>query len=768
MKALTCKKHRLAVAVFTALCLAILFVLPASAQQAPPPGGPTQQPAKSDGQKRQESFEIVWNTINQIFYDPAFGGVDWQQAHERYAPLVAKADSDAQFHLLLQEMLNELHQSHFVVIPREAIPELPLADGADDSEAADEPDNKDGGNDLPMRRLHRVRRALGERLTNGIGIDLRVIDGKAVVTRVEAGSTAAVGGLRPGFVIRTVNGKPLSTAITEIENHPIWHALIRAEVPLFLVATYINGAKQVPVQLDYVDGFNRAHSIRLKREELKGEMAPAIGNLPAMYTEFESKRMAGGFGYIRFNAFVPAIMQKLCPAIRSMRDAPGLILDLRGNRGGLIGMTVGLTGLLESHPTTIGVMEGRTGRIPFVGFPQQAPYTGPLVILVDGSTESAGEMFASAMQEDGRAMVIGQTTAGNALPSGIIELPTGALFQYGLGNFRTPHGGLLEGRGVIPDVNVPLNRRSLLHGVDPQLATALRQLRPARRPRIGSSELIADMTVAEPRTIVTVNEPGDSKKKPPATPDTKALGDPKTEPPPPPPPKPVPPPAGSDSRPGDASDLPAIEDILQKYRDAIGGRQAFEKLTSRVSKGTVELGALKVQGVAEFYEKSPNKSVAILDIPKLGVLVRGFDGRNGWLQDPLQGYIELSGYALGQARLDSDFQRQINLKSLYRGLSVKGKVKIGDRDAYLVQAVNAAFGVERLYFDVQSGLLLRKGETYFEDYRAVDGVMLPFKIREEPFSGLGTTYTLTEIKHNLEIENSKFAPYPSCFTQPGK
>jgi carboxyl-terminal processing protease len=755
MKALTRMKHRLVVAVFTALCLAILFAMRAPAQQAPPPGGPPPQPATSDAQKRKESFELVWNTVNQFFYDPAFGGVDWKQAHDRYAPLVAKATSSEQFHLLLQEMLNELHQSHFLVIPREAIPELPASDDGDDSKAADDA-NDSGSADLSIRRLRRVRHALSERLINGIGIDLRVINGKAVVTRVEPGSTAATGGLRTGFVINTVNGKPLATAISEIENHPIFHALIHAEVPMFLVATYINGANQTPVQLDYVDGLNRAHSVRLKREGLKGEMSPAIGNLPAMYTEFESKRLPGGYGYIRFNAFVPTMMEKLCPAIRSMRDAPGLVLDLRGNHGGLIGMMNGLSGLLSDYQITIGVMEGRTGRVPFIGFPQAAPYSGKLVILVDGTTESAGEMFAAAMQEAGRAKVIGQTTAGNALPSGIIVLPTGALFQYGLGNFRTADGTMLEGRGVVPDIGVPLDRRSLLRGVDPQLAAALRQLGSVHRVGL-RSEIVANVTVGTSEAVKATNGNVEANKPKPGA---ELNADPIIEPPPPPMPLPLP----TEVKP---ASLPTAEVILQKYLEAVGGKRAVEALTARVSKATVELGSLGMKGTAEFYEK-PNKSLAVLNIPKFGVLVRGFDGVNAWIQDPLDGYIKLTGYSLREARMDSDFHRQINLKTLYRGFSAKSKVKVGDRDAYLVEATQTGPGKDSLYFDAESGLLLRKGETYYEDYRAVDGVMLPFKIRESPFSGVGTTYTFTEIKHNVEIEDTKFAPYPSCFTQPGK
>src|SRR5882762_9602822 len=107
--------------------------LSALAQQGSPQTAPP--PAEiSDGQKRQDAFELVWKTVNDRFYDPAFGGLDWRKVHERYAPLVALAKTDQEFHPLLQQMLNELHQSHFMIIPKEAIPKLVPKRKGDDTD----------------------------------------------------------------------------------------------------------------------------------------------------------------------------------------------------------------------------------------------------------------------------------------------------------------------------------------------------------------------------------------------------------------------------------------------------------------------------------------------------------------------------------------------------------------------------------------------------------------------------------------------------------
>jgi carboxyl-terminal processing protease len=729
--------------------------------------GQSGQADQPDLAKRQESFQIVWQTVNDQFYDAKFGGVDWAGVRTRYEPLVAGVSSDRQFHALLQQMLNELHQSHFMVIPREAIPKIRVKKERVKNDADETAGDEEAGTDEEAdteESLDSLNYKVTDRLLTGIGIDVRVLAGSAVVTRVEPGSTAARAGLRPGFVIKQVGGRSLDSVIAEIEKHPLWGAIIRPELPTFLVAGFINGELSAPLQLRYLDARNRLRTVSIKRERLKGEMSPAIGNLPAMYTEFESRRLPGGIGYIRFNAFVPLLMEKVCGALRTMKDAPGIILDLRGNQGGLLGMIGGLGGLLERTATAIGTMETRSGSIPLFIFPQTAPYFGPLVILIDGSTQSAGEMFAIGLREADRATLVGEKSAGNTLPSAIKKLPTGALFQYGFGNYETLSGLRLEGVGITPDITVKLSRRTLLRGGDPQLAAAIRELRKQIRPSGLRTELIANVADVEttiPRVVAT---PPASVATPPAgvapatapPPGSTVITIDETPAPPPPAPKPV---AGAES-PG-APGLPTVAAIFEKYLEASGGASAFENIRSRVSKGTVELTAVSMTGEVEFDEQAPNKSSVIIEAPGLGVMQRTFDGSRAWLQDPLQGLIRFTGAGLELNRVAAAFNKQSRLKELYPGAKLIGKEKLNGKDVFIVQ-----MGFEKWFFDAESGLLSRKGNTYLEDYREVDGIMLPFKIREEAFTGVGVIYQLTEIKHNVSIDEAKFKAYPSCFTKP--
>lgn len=724
------------------LCLTAAF----AQQRAAISPNSESQSESPEAKKRRESFEIVWQTVDKNFYDPQFNGVDWKLVHDRYAPRVARATSDRELYALLQLMVNELHQSHFWIIPPEAIPKLlPKHDQGEDDETVDESGREETGPETP---LDRIKQRLTERLSTGIGIELRVVDGQVLISRVEPGSAAARAGLRPGFAIRTVDGKPLSQVIAELAKDPVFHDIIKPEIPLVLVANYINGDLRNSVLLTYSDARNLQRRVRITREKLKGEMSPAIGNLPPMYTEFEAKRLAGGLGYIRFNAFVPTQMKKVCAALRAMHDARGIIIDLRGNQGGLLGMIGGLGGLVSEYTTVLGSMKTRTGQDPVVVTPQRAPFTGALAILIDGSTQSAAEVFAAGMQETHRAVVIGDTSAGNTLPSGILKLPTGALFQYAFGNYQSPDGVFLEGRGVVPDWIVKLNRRALLRRGDPQLAAAIAKLRE-RISQTRLPELIAEVTVTAPPVQ---NSNADPVKNTPVEP-------------PPPPPKLIPAKpesAGKQISPGDPN-TPSTEQIINRYIEALGGESALLKIKSRVSTGTIEL-PLGLNGTVEVYEQAPNRTSVIMNLDGFGIVQQTFNGSLRWLQDPVRGYVSFPAGTPGAT--SDDIHRELRYRRLLSSLHFERKDKVGDRDCFVLDRMAGGLVIERLFFEVTTGLLVRENDTYLEDYREVDGVKESFVAREAPSTGMATVIRLKEVKHNVAIDEAKFAERPDCFTRP--
>jgi carboxyl-terminal processing protease len=161
-----------------------------------------------------------------------------------------------------------------------------------------------------------------------------------------------------------------------------------------------------------------------------------------------------------------------------MPDARGIIIDLRGARGGLGHLPAYAAGLFVDRPDSdLGEMILRERRLRLLIVPReqhkQEIYRGRVAILVDGLTRSAGEIFAAGVQDLDRARVFGTRTAGAVLPSKIDLLPNGDRLQYAIANFTTPKGRVLEGTGVEPDVAIAPTRAQLLAGKDPVLEAAL-------------------------------------------------------------------------------------------------------------------------------------------------------------------------------------------------------------------------------------------------------------------------------------------------------
>ncbi len=213
--------------------------------------------------------------------------------------------------------------------------------------------------------------------------------------------------------------------------------------------------------------------------------------------------------------------------------------------------------------------------------------------------------------------------------------------------------------------------------------------------------------------------------------------------------------------------LPTIDEILDRYVESVGGKAALEKVTSRQMSGTFDIPAFNVTGTLKTYAKAPNKNAMSVDVPGFGIVQRGFDGAVAWEQDPTSGLREITGAELSARKRDADLHAELHLKSLFSKLTVKSKEKVGEKEAWLVEATPAEGNAEKMYFDVKSGLLLRHDaeregpqgsallETSFDNYKEVDGVKIPFTIRQSN-PAFEMTIKIDEIKHNVEIEDAKF------------
>jgi carboxyl-terminal processing protease len=171
---------------------------------------------------------------------------------------------------------------------------------------------------------------------------------------------------------------------------------------------------------------------------------------------------------------LPRIITQFSQTVAGCGDCAGLIIDLRGNPGGIGGMAMGMAGfLVEEAGLQLGTMRTRDTSLNFVINPRPEVFTGPVAILLDGTSASTAEIFAGGLQDLGRARVFGESSAAAALPSVFEKLPNGDGFQHAVATYISRGGRTLEGNGVSPDVEVRLTRKALLAGRDPVIEAAL-------------------------------------------------------------------------------------------------------------------------------------------------------------------------------------------------------------------------------------------------------------------------------------------------------
>jgi hypothetical protein len=217
-----------------------------------------------------------------------------------------------------------------------------------------------------------------------------------------------------------------------------------------------------------------------------------------------------------------------------------------------------------------------------------------------------------------------------------------------------------------------------------------------------------------------------------------------------------------------ASDLSA-EDIIKKADAAMSPKAAAAKIKTRVSKGTISVPAQGLDGNVESYEKWPNKSYSIANLSGIGEFQEGYDGQVGWSKNPLTGLLEKSGAELMAAKRNADTNALINWKTYFSKAEVTGSEKVGDSDAYAIKFTKGDDRPVTMYFDKKTFYVVRididltqespQGaipvSVYQSDYRDVDGVMVPFEAKQE-VAGATIVTKITEVKHNVPIEDSKF------------
>jgi carboxyl-terminal processing protease len=198
---------------------------------------------------------------------------------------------------------------------------------------------------------------------------------------------------------------------------------------------------------------------------------------PPLYIDFDAKRMKNNIGYIWFNHFAAPVDRKFIDTVNSMHDAPGLIIDVRGNPGGFFSVVNILAKHLLKEKTVFSFMKFRNQTMKTVITPVVEAYKGPVVVLIDVLSMSSSEYFAACLQAIGRVVVIGEHSPGFLLGADWKRLPNGGAFMHTILQPQTADKKVIEDVGVKPDIEVKLDRELLLQGRDSQLEAAIAYIR---------------------------------------------------------------------------------------------------------------------------------------------------------------------------------------------------------------------------------------------------------------------------------------------------
>jgi hypothetical protein len=373
-------------------------------------------------------------------------------------------------------------------------------------------------------------------------------------------------------------------------------------------------------------------------------------------------------------------------------------------------------------------------------------------------------VLASALQEEGRALVIGEKTAGEALPAISTELPTGAVFVYPIANLKTGKGKMIEGEGITPDLAVNLDRKSLLEGRDLQMEAALKAI----KENIPVPALSSSPVLLPPRDVFTIRNAG--LPPPPALSTGQGSGrgtgigsgSGSAGPPPPmaaPPPAPAVPAVP-------AKDQRSLE-VISEFLSTIGGEAALGKIESYSIKGVtvMKTRGMEIDGVLEIYRRKPDLYSELFNTDALGELREIYTKEGLTLQTDFGMTTETRvGPVVSRREVLAPILQLLD-KAAFRSLSYSGIFDREGRKTHVIDGIASTGDHIALAFDVETKLLVGYVGNYFSftlgEYEKVQDLLLPFSIDR------GTvTLSAYEIKINPVIDDGNFKKKINCFDRP--
>jgi carboxyl-terminal processing protease len=407
---------------------------------------PSQSAARTDilvstetREGRLAVFDDLWETIRDRYYDASFNGLDWEAERVRFRPLAADAKNSVEFYSVVRRMVGLLRDAHTrVYAPEEKF-------------------------DWQHPRV----------VTTGVSV--REVAGQPVIVSLERGSAAERAGMRVGDIIVSVDDRPALELFAE-RLKEVTGASTDQSSRVRAMATLLSGPAASTVRIGW-RGRDGRERVAVLRREWRDRTAKLI-----------VEKLRADFFVVRFDAFTQAVALDFMRALQNgLRDARGLVLDLRNNGGGDAEAMTDVASIFLSPRIRLGRFTDRTGSIMvepqtrsamLLAAESIARFDGSLVLLTSERTASAAEIFVASIKEARRARLIGTSTCGCVLAIRRRHLlPDGGELDVSEMDYRTSRGMRLEGIGVAPDEMIMLDLADIRARRDRAIERALEVLK---------------------------------------------------------------------------------------------------------------------------------------------------------------------------------------------------------------------------------------------------------------------------------------------------
>lgn len=340
-----------------------------------------------------------------------------------------------------------------------------------DKFSALEPNDPGRGASLDLERAEKVRSAMLESEIVGIGVEVKLHDNGLLIMKALRGGPAAEAGLQSGDIITAIDGRSIDGA------------------PMASSVDLMKGGQGSRIRLRIVRNGSRGSDVNLVRRKVR------------VYTVNDVRMQPGTdkVAYISLSQFGQKSTEELDQALQQMHSQgmKSLIVDLRGNPGGLLNVCVDITNRFQPCGTIVSTK----GRLSSDNMLETASYSRtwntPLVVLIDGDSASASEIFAAAVQDNKRGIVVGEKSYGKGTVQ--THFPLNSIngnLRLTTARFYSPSGRPMSGQGVTPDVRIadadgPANGDRVLNDAI----------------RIAQSQQLKDLAQAAARCKPTANQP---------------------------------------------------------------------------------------------------------------------------------------------------------------------------------------------------------------------------------------------------------------------